>query len=68
MVPANIENREMNIVISLSIGLLILIVDKRQHRHINKIIHTQHKMTHEQMTIIKDMHKGSYHNKREGVI
>jgi hypothetical protein len=76
MVPKNIENREMNIVISLSVGLLILVVDKRQDRHINEIIHTQHKMTHEihkmiqeQMSIIKEMHKGSSdHNKKEGVI
>jgi hypothetical protein len=66
MVSANIENREMNIIISLSIGLLILVLDKRQDRHINQIIHTQHKMTHEihkmiqdQISLIKDMHKGS---------
>jgi len=65
-----------NIVISLSIGVLILVVDKRQDRHINEIIQTQHKVTHEihkmiqeQMIIIKDMNKGSLdHNKKEGVI
>jgi hypothetical protein len=64
IVPANIENREMNIIISLSIGVLILVVDKRQDRHINEIIQTQHKMTHEihkmineQMSIIKKMQK-----------
>jgi hypothetical protein len=76
MVPRNIENREMNIIISLSIGLLILVVDKRQDHHINEIIHMQHKMTHEihkmiqeQMSIIKEMHKGSSdHNNEEGVI
>jgi hypothetical protein len=62
IVPANIENREMNIIISLSIGVLILVVDKRQDRHINEIIQTQHKMTHEihkmineQMSLIKKM-------------
>ncbi|HYY65915.1 MAG TPA: hypothetical protein VE622_02170 [Nitrososphaeraceae archaeon] len=62
IVPANIENREMNIIISLSIGVLILVVDKRQDRHINEIIQTQHKMTHEihkmineQMRLIKKM-------------
>jgi TolB-like protein len=66
MVSTNIENREMNIIISLSIGLSILVVDQRQDRHINEIIHTQHKMTHEihkmiqeQMSLIRDMHKGS---------
>ena len=62
MVPAKIENREMNVIISLSIGLLILVVDKRQDRHINEIIQTQHKMTYEihkmineQMSLIKKM-------------
>jgi TolB-like protein len=52
----------MNIIISLSIGVLILVVDKRQDRHINEIIQTQHKMTHEihkmineQMSLIKKM-------------
>ena len=62
IVSANIENREMNIIISLSIGVLILVVDKRQDRHINEIIQTQHKMTHEihkmineQMRLIKKM-------------
>jgi hypothetical protein len=66
MVPAKIENREMNVIISLSIGLLILVVDKRQDRHIKEIIQTQHKMTHEihkmiqeQMSLIKEIHKGS---------
>ena len=66
IVPANIENREMNIIISLSIGVLILVVDKRQDRHINEIIQTQHKMTHEihkmineQMSLIKEMQKGN---------
>ena len=64
IVPTNIENREMNIIISLSIGVLILVVDKRQDRHINEIIQTQHKMTHEihkmineQMSLIKKMQK-----------
>lgn len=39
----NMENREMNIVISLSIvGLLILVIDKRQDRYIDGIF-TQHK-------------------------
>ncbi|MFL6391818.1 MAG: hypothetical protein ACJ71E_07190 [Nitrososphaeraceae archaeon] len=65
MVSANIENREMNIIISLSIGLSILVVDQRQDRHIKEIINTQHKMTHEihkmiqeQMSLIKKIHKG----------
>jgi hypothetical protein len=64
VVPAVIENREMSIIISLSIGLLILFVDKRQDRHIDEIIQMQHKMTHEmhkmikeQMSLIKEMKK-----------
>jgi hypothetical protein len=64
VVPAIIENREMSIIISLSIGLLILVVDKRQDRHIDDIIQMQHKMTHEihkmieeQMSLIKEMKK-----------
>jgi hypothetical protein len=54
----------MSIIISLSIGLLILVVDKRQDRHIDDIIQMQHKMTHEihkmieeQMSLIKEMKK-----------
>lgn len=64
IVPTKIENREMSIIISLSIGLLILFVDKRQDRHIDGIILMQHKMTHEihkmideQMSLIKEMQK-----------
>ena len=47
MIPANIENIEMSIIITLGIGLLILVVDKRQNRYRDGIIQTQHKMTNE---------------------
>jgi hypothetical protein len=64
LVPAKIENKETSIIISLGIGLLILIVDKRQSRHIDELIKTQHELTNEihkmikeQLTIIKDTHK-----------
>jgi hypothetical protein len=64
LVPAKIENTEMSIIISLGIGLLILIVDKRQSRHIDELIKTQHELTNEihkmikeQLTMIKDTHK-----------
>jgi hypothetical protein len=40
----NMENREMNIVISLSIGLMILVIDKKQDRYINGIFTQQHKI------------------------
>ena len=63
LVPAKIENTEMSIIISLGIGLLILIVDKRQSRHIDELIKTQHKLTNEihkmikeELTRIKDRH------------
>jgi hypothetical protein len=64
MVPVKIENTEMSIIISLSIGLLILIVDKRQSRHIDDLIKTQHKLTNEihkmitdELTMIKKTHR-----------
>jgi hypothetical protein len=37
-VPPKIENTEMSIIISLGIGLLLLIVDKRQSRNIEELI------------------------------
>ena len=64
VVPRKIENTEMSIIISLGIGLLILIVDKRQSRNIDELIKTQHELTNEihkmikeQLTMIKDTHK-----------
>ncbi len=44
VVSAKIENTEMSIIISLGIGLLILIVDKRQSRNIDELIRTQRKL------------------------
>ena len=67
IVPAKIENTEMSIIVSLGIGLLILIVDKRQSRNIDELIKTQHKLTNEihkmikeQLTMIEDAHKDKY--------
>jgi hypothetical protein len=64
VVPAKIENTEMSIIVSLGIGLLILIVDKRQSRNIDELIKTQHKLTNEihkmikeQLTMIEDIHE-----------
>ena len=64
IVPAKIENTEMSIIVSLGIGLLILIVDKRQSQNIDELIKTQHKLTNEihkmikeQLTFIEDAHK-----------
>jgi L-asparagine transporter-like permease len=62
ILPAKIENREVTIIISLGIGLLILVVDKRQDRHLNEIIKAQHEMTNEihkmiteEIRLIKEM-------------
>jgi hypothetical protein len=44
----------MSIIISLAIGLLILVVDKRQDRHIDEIIQEQHKMTSEIHKMIQE--------------
>ena len=74
IVPAKIENREMSIIISLAIGLLILVVDKRQDRHIDEMIQMQHKMTHEihkmikeQMNLIKEIQNENLKMQREGL-
>ena len=54
IVPAKIENTEMSIIISLGIGLLVLVIDKRQNQYIEEIIQTQHKMTNEIHKMIKE--------------
>ncbi|MFL6385639.1 MAG: hypothetical protein ACJ712_11815 [Nitrososphaeraceae archaeon] len=63
-VPRKIENTEMSIIISLGIGLLILIVDKRQSQNVEELIKTQHELTNEihkmikeELKMIKDTHK-----------
>ena len=63
-VPRKIESTEMSIIISLGIGLLILIVDKRQSQNVDELIKTQHELTNEihkmikeQLNMIKDTHK-----------
>ncbi|MFL6470592.1 MAG: hypothetical protein ACJ71H_07055 [Nitrososphaeraceae archaeon] len=64
VVPPKIENTEMSIIISLGIGLLILIVDKRQSQNVEELIKTQHELTNEihkmikeELKMIKDTHK-----------
>jgi hypothetical protein len=54
LIPKQIENTEMSIIVSLGIGLLILIVGKRQDHYLDEIIQTQHKMTQEIHTMIKE--------------
>ena len=64
VVPPKIENTEMSIIISLGIGLLILIVDKRQSQNVDELIKTQHELTNEihemlkeELKMIKDTYK-----------
>lgn len=47
MVPKQITSTEMNIIVSLGVGMLIFIVDKRQNSYLHEIIQTQHKLTRE---------------------
>ena len=54
IVSAKIENTAMSIIVSLGIGLLILIVDKRQSRSIDELIRTQHELTNEIHKMIKE--------------
>ena len=45
LVPKQITSTEMNIIVSLGVGMLIFIVDKRQNSYLDEIIQTQHKLT-----------------------
>jgi hypothetical protein len=44
----------MEIIVSLGVGLLILVVDKRQDRYLDEINQTQHKLTREIHNMIKE--------------
>ena len=66
LIPKQIQNAEMNIIVSLGIGLLILIVGKRQNHYLDEIIQTQHQMTQEihkmireEMSVRNERRKGS---------
>ena len=47
LVPKQITSTEMNIIVSLGVGMLIFIVDKRQNSYFNEIIQIQHQLTQE---------------------
>jgi len=47
LVPKQITSTEMNIIVSLGVGMLIFIVDKRQNSYFNEIIQIQHQLTRE---------------------
>ena len=62
--PPEIEDKDMDIIIALSVGLLILIIDKRQERHLHEISNQQHKMISDihdivkvQMDMIAELHQ-----------
>jgi hypothetical protein len=63
-VPETIESTDVSIMIALGIGLLILIVDKKQDRHLHEITETQHNLTleireviEEQMNILRELQR-----------
>jgi hypothetical protein len=64
--PETLENKDIDIIIAISVGLLILVVDKRQERHLHDISLEQHKMISdihnlikEQMNLITELHMKS---------
>ena len=64
--PETLENKDIDIIIAISVGLLILVVDKRQERHLHDISLEQHKMINdihnlikEQMNLITELHMKS---------
>ena len=55
--PETIEATDISIMIALGIGLLILIVDKKQDRHIHEMTETQHALTLEIREVIEEQMK-----------
>src|SRR5215469_9590603 len=47
LVRQKITSTEMNVIVSLGVGVLIFIVDKRQSNYLDEIIQAEHKMTQE---------------------
>ena len=54
LIPSEVRSTEMEIIVSLGVGLLILVVDKRQDHYLDEIIQTQHKLTQEIHNMIKE--------------
>src|SRR5215203_4472243 len=72
--PEIIEDKEIEITIALGVGLLILILDRRDDRNIHEIIHQQHilvnqmhKKIDEQNELIKNLHKISSSSHKDHV-
>jgi ABC-type glucose/galactose transport system permease subunit len=64
--PEILVDKEIEVVIALGVGILILILDKRAGRRVHEMIHEQHvligemhKQINEQNEIIKNMQKMS---------
>jgi predicted membrane chloride channel (bestrophin family) len=55
--PQSIESTDVSIMIALGIGLLILVVDKRQDRHLHQITKIQHNLTLEIREVIEEQLK-----------
>jgi hypothetical protein len=56
-VPETIESTDISIMIALGIGLLILIVDKKQDKHLHEITKIQHNLTLEIRKAQDDLHE-----------
>jgi hypothetical protein len=59
-VPEIIEDKEIEIITALGIGLLILILDKRSDRNLHEKIHHQHEIIDKMHKMINEQHLHSY--------
>ena len=56
-VPEIIEDKEIEIITDLGIGLLILILDKRSDRNLHEKIHQQHEIIAKMHKMINEQHE-----------
>jgi hypothetical protein len=56
-VPEIIEDKEIEIITALGIGLLILILDKRSDRNLHEKIHHQHEIIDKMHKMINEQHE-----------
>lgn len=56
-VPEIIEDKEIEIITALGIGLLILILDKRSDRNLHEKIHQQHEIIDKMQKMINEQHE-----------
>jgi len=55
--PEIIEDKEIEIITTLGIGLLILIVDRRANHRINIVIHEQHELIKAMHNMLQEQNK-----------